>query len=540
MRSCEEGEPARTCEYYFTVEWYFVLTKACYNCPFNKTDCYRPHCISADGFPRAVVVVNRMLPGPAIQVCENDEIVVTVDNKLNMAEGTTIHWHGIHQKGTPYNDGVEMLTQCPIPAHTQFQYRFIADTPGTHFWHSHAGLQRSDGYFGALIVRQTPSADVHFDRYDYDLYEHSILITDWLTEVSVNRFTHHHHDDGDNKPKSMLINGMGAYQEFFDHTTNQTVFTPKAEFKVSKGYRYRFRVISNGVLNCPILFSIDNHTLEVIASDGAPFEPYTVDSIVVYAGERFDFILTANETEANYWLRLQGLADCGPQFSMSKQTAILRYDGAPDGEDPQGETDYFSNAREGKQLNPLNTRETADMVPIAKMNASFPDDDVSGTPDKKFFIGMDFHKIDNRYFHDSKYYPVYAIERKKHLYTPQFNKITMKLPPSPPISQLDDLSEDLICNEDTVTKNCTEEHCECVHILQVKLNDLVEIIVVDEGVTFNANHPIHLHGHAYRVVGMDRVSSYAFIHRDHRKKNNKDFYTNPASASAGEVMLGKG
>lgn len=54
-------------------------------------------------------------------------------------------------------------------------------------------------------------------------------------------------------------------------------------------------------------------------------------------------------------------------------------------------------------------------------------------------------------------------------------------------------------------KNCTEEYCECVHLLKVGLGDTVEMIVIDEGQTFNANHPMHLHGHYFRVIGMDKV-----------------------------------
>jgi len=55
-------------------------------------------------------------------------------------------------------------------------------------------------------------------------------------------------------------------------------------------------------------------------------------------------------------------------------------------------------------------------------------------------------------------------------------------------------------------KNCADEYCECVYRLKVAVNDVVELVVIDEGVTFNANHPMHLHGHSFHVVGMDRVS----------------------------------
>lgn len=81
------------------VEWYETLSKACYDCPFNKTDCYRPHCIYGDGFRRSVLVVNRMMPGPSIEVCRGDKIIVDVENHL-MGESTSIHWHGLHQRGS--------------------------------------------------------------------------------------------------------------------------------------------------------------------------------------------------------------------------------------------------------------------------------------------------------------------------------------------------------------------------------------------------------------------------------------------------------
>jgi L-ascorbate oxidase len=69
-----------------------VLSKACLDCPFNATDCNNPDCISGNGISRAVIAVNRMIPGPAINVCEYDEIKVVLKNMLHSFEGTSIHW----------------------------------------------------------------------------------------------------------------------------------------------------------------------------------------------------------------------------------------------------------------------------------------------------------------------------------------------------------------------------------------------------------------------------------------------------------------
>ena len=68
IRSCTENGEPKVCKYNFIIEYYHTLTQACYNCPYNITDCARPHCVSADGVSRAIMTVNRMLPGPAIQV----------------------------------------------------------------------------------------------------------------------------------------------------------------------------------------------------------------------------------------------------------------------------------------------------------------------------------------------------------------------------------------------------------------------------------------------------------------------------------------
>lgn len=75
----------------------------------------------ADGVERGVLTANRMIPGPSIQVCENDKVVIDVENHMEGME-VTIHWHGIHQRGSQYYDGVPFVTQCPIQQGNTFRY----------------------------------------------------------------------------------------------------------------------------------------------------------------------------------------------------------------------------------------------------------------------------------------------------------------------------------------------------------------------------------------------------------------------------------
>lgn len=73
-----------------------------------------------------------------LQVCENDILLVDVVNRVP-GQGFGIHWRGQPQKETPVMDGVPMVTQCPIPSSTTFQYKFRASQAGTHMWHAQTG-----------------------------------------------------------------------------------------------------------------------------------------------------------------------------------------------------------------------------------------------------------------------------------------------------------------------------------------------------------------------------------------------------------------
>ena len=99
--------------------------------------------ISADGCARSGGKgFNNSYPGPWIQACWGDELVITVINDLP-EDGTTIHWHGIRQLNQVPMDGVNGITQCPIAPGQNFTYRFRAMQYGSSWYHSHYSLQVS-------------------------------------------------------------------------------------------------------------------------------------------------------------------------------------------------------------------------------------------------------------------------------------------------------------------------------------------------------------------------------------------------------------
>jgi FtsP/CotA-like multicopper oxidase with cupredoxin domain len=91
------------------------------------------------------------MPGPLIEATEGDTIRLTVKNE-DRSLPTTIHFHGMHQKGTPWMDGVSQLTQCPLGPMQSQTYEFKAYPAGTHYWHAHISTMIADGLTGPLIV----------------------------------------------------------------------------------------------------------------------------------------------------------------------------------------------------------------------------------------------------------------------------------------------------------------------------------------------------------------------------------------------------
>lgn len=110
-----------------------------------------------DGFLKPMVLVNGQSPGPLIEANIGDTIIVHVNN-LMANQSTTIHWHGINQRQTPWMDGVVGVSQCGIPPRQNFTYEFrVPDQRGTFWWHAHSSVQYSDGAYGAIVRGVRPS-----------------------------------------------------------------------------------------------------------------------------------------------------------------------------------------------------------------------------------------------------------------------------------------------------------------------------------------------------------------------------------------------
>lgn len=405
----------------------------------------------------------------------------------------------------PFYDGVPHITQCPISPHTTFRYTFTANEVGTHWWHSHTGLQRADGAFGALIVRE-PNAEIPTltrNTYDYDSVEYLMVIQHWDIKTAAEKFVNFHFTDSDNHPSNILINGKGPLQNKINVSNVKTSkYVTHEVYHVEEKSKYRFRIINAGYAICPVEISIDNHTLNVIASDGNYIEPVSVDSLIAFSGERFDIAVVADQPIGNYWIRVKGLLDCDERYKKAHQAAVLRYNGAKI-ELPTVKLSYDFH-RSGLQMNSLNRGSGYnDSISIAETISLAPDIPslLQKDTDFKFYIHFDLFPND---------YPGFNNTYSERFDGPQFNQITMKMPPVPFLIAGKQNDESKFCSEEFFTErniSCLHNFCECPYVYQIPLNATVELILIDGEfeLAYGMNHPLHLHGHSFRVVGMERV-----------------------------------
>ncbi|KAJ6459961.1 laccase [Mycena sanguinolenta] len=402
--------------------------------------------VAPDGFTCQAVLVNGQAPGPLIVANKGDDFNLNVIDQLTnetMLLSTSIHWHGFFQPNNSWADGVAFVTQCPIAVDNSFLYTFPTnDQAGTFWYHSHLSTQYCDGLRGPLVVYDPD--DPHADLYDVDDDSTVITLADWY---------HGPASTLGNVPTliSTLINGLGRYA---GGPTSQL-----AVISVTKGQRYRMRLVS---MSCDpnFTFTIDGHTMNIIEADSVDTQPLTVDSIQIFAGQRYSFVLTADQAVDNYWIRT--VANGGTSgFSNGINSAILRYTGA-DTIDPVTNATTSASPLVETNLHPL--------VPTA-----VPGTAVAGGADValNLAISLDF--------------TTFAFE---------INGVSFTSPTVPVLLQI-------LSGAQTAADLLPSGS-----LYSLPANSVVELSI--PGGTAGAPHPFHLHGHNFFVIRSAGNSTYNY------------------------------
>jgi FtsP/CotA-like multicopper oxidase with cupredoxin domain len=269
-----------------------------------------------DGQSRVVLAVNGQVPGPVLEANWGDDVVVTVNNMLS-DNGTSIHFHGIRQLNNAPHDGVPAITQCPIAPGDSFTYKWTATNYGTSWYHSHYAIQAWEGVAGPMIIHGPTSAS-------WDVDAGHIMLQDW-SHATVDSMYDMEQDAINGGPRTMdngLINGMNTWG--LDGTKNQTGKRFELETKFEPGKTYLLRII-NSAMQGSMKFHIDGHELEVINMDFTNIVPYKTKILNIQIGQRYMVLVKADQKPGNYWMRSDSQKACAANHQADDIKAIIRY-----------------------------------------------------------------------------------------------------------------------------------------------------------------------------------------------------------------------
>ncbi len=257
--------------------------------------------------------VNNQIPMPELHFTEGDTAEIYIHNELRTE--TSIHWHGLILSNE--QDGVPYLTTAPIKPKTTHLYKFPIVQNGTYWYHSHTKLQEQNGMYGAFIIHK---------QKELALPEFTLLLSDWtdMKPFEVHRRLHMANDwsaikkatvqkgavqsYGDaikegyfktkfiNEWKRMLAMDVSDvyYDKFLTNGKPEiSVTAPKGEKKI------RLRII-NGSASTYFWLKYAGGKMDVIASDGSDVVPVAVDRMIIGVSETYDLIVTVPDDSTAY------------------------------------------------------------------------------------------------------------------------------------------------------------------------------------------------------------------------------------------------
>jgi CopA family copper-resistance protein len=256
--------------------------------------------VNYTGRVRPAMAINSSIPAPTLTFTEGDTAEIYVHN-LTMME-TSIHWHGLIVPNR--YDGVSYLTTAPIKPGETHYYKFPIVQNGTYWYHSHTMTQQQSGLYGAIVIykKEQPLQK-----------EYTLLLSDWTDEnpEQVERSLHNETDwyairkgstqdylrairSGNFKVKitnewkrMMAMDVSDVYYDRF--LSNGKPETTAPQFKA--GDKVRLHIV-NGGSSSYFWLNYGGGKITVVANDGEDVEPVEVDRMIVAVAETYDVEVT--------------------------------------------------------------------------------------------------------------------------------------------------------------------------------------------------------------------------------------------------------
>lgn len=254
------------------------------------------------GTSQEAMTINGGIPGPVLRFREGDMADILVRNRLT-DEDTSIHWHGLLVPNS--EDGVPYTTTPPIPPGQERRFRFRLTHAGTYWYHSHTGLQEQRGVYGAIVIEPAkPTIPVERDEV--------LVLSDWTDEspTEVMRTLMRGSDwYAIRKGTAQSIFGAAQAGHLGDYLVRERARLPpmdvsdvaydaflvngkrQVDLPAKPGDRVRLRIINAGASTYFYLHSASG-PLTIISADGNDVQPIQQQRLLIGMAETYDLLYT--------------------------------------------------------------------------------------------------------------------------------------------------------------------------------------------------------------------------------------------------------
>ncbi|WP_177732887.1 multicopper oxidase domain-containing protein [Flavobacterium inviolabile] len=435
------------------------------------------------------IAINGSIPAPTLHFTEGDTAVIRVHNKMH--HETSIHWHGLLLPNE--QDGVPYLTTAPIKGMSTHTYKFPIKQSGTYWYHSHTMLQEQIGMYGAFIIHK---------KQEPELPEYTMLLSDW-TDANPHEIERSLHKANDwyaikkgatqnyaeaigkghfltkftNEWKRMhAMDVSDVYYERFFVNGKQEDHAP--QFK--PGEKVRVRII-NGSASTYFWLNYAGGKITVVASDGMDVQPVAVDRFIVGVSETYDVIVTIPDKDTAF--ELVATAE-----DRTGQASLWLGNGVKQLQQPLPKLKYFEGM---KMMNDMmtvggNMKDMGMNMSLQQMDMNtvmYPE--ITGKEKDKKTAGM-------------------AMEGHQHQETGNTDIVTLNyaMLKSPVKTNLPDgpvrtLHFELTGNMNRYVWTLNNKTISESDKVLIKKGENIRIVVTNNSMM---RHPMHLHGHFFRIL----------------------------------------
>lgn len=449
--------------------------------------------VNYTGKPRPAMAINSSIPAPALEFTEGDTAEIYVHNEMMME--TSIHWHGLILPNR--YDGVSYLTTAPVnPGETHF-YKFPLVQHGTYWYHSHTMTQQQSGMYGAFIIR--PKQQVTQKEY-------TLLLSDWTNENpdQVERSLHNQTDwyairkgstqnyaeaIAEGHFKTKLTNewkrmvAMDVSDVYYDRFfSNGKAISKAPQFK--KGDEVKLHIV-NGSSSTYFWLKYAGGKITVVANDGEDVQPVQADRLIIAVAETYDVVVTIPKDGSYEFLataedrtRATSLwLGSGPQVKAKPLPRLKYFEGMKMMNDMMG-MDGNMKMMDGmvmtNQVMDMNTV----MYPEINGDDAMKKDTATGNKKMEDMPGMD-------------------MGNNADLVTLNYGMLKAVKPTSLPAGPMKLLRFNLTGNMNRYVWTINNKTVSEADKILIKKGENVRIIMYNNTMM---RHPMHLHGHYFRVL----------------------------------------